>query len=132
MMVLAIPVGFILGRLTSWCIKARRLLPAKTLSDAELPRITLNGFHSDGAFMCFRTPLVFTPTRSECGEYLEIEDPQYSMLAYAKDIPSLQRELEEDFEMMWQVYVVDHEERELTPKAARLRQTLIDSTEPFP
>jgi hypothetical protein len=87
--------------------------------------IKVSEFKSAGQVYRFKSPIVFFPTWNETRDYLVIDNPLYSLYVYAKSRVKLYEELQTTFEMLWEVYAME-DENNLTPKAARLRQKLLE------
>jgi hypothetical protein len=88
-----------------------------------LDPIRLDKVSFQGRVLYFRTPLILQPKWDETKDYLEVENEDYSLFVYAPNRYLLEKELAEEFVMLWEVYVMD-DGKKLTPRAQRLKQTL--------
>ena len=91
----------------------------------EASSITLNILKLPEKTLRFLPPLVLYP-KKDSGGYLVVEDEDYELCVFAKDIKALEKELTSEFALMWKVYVSD-EGREMTARAEKLRQTLLNN-----
>ena len=105
-------------------ISAAQSLIAGKYEHSTTP-IEVSEFKSAGRVYHFRSPIVLFPRWNETRDYLVIDNPSYSLYVYAKDRIKLREELQSAFEMLWEVYAME-DEKNLTPKAARLRQKLLE------
>ena len=95
-------------------------------STNELKPITLSSVELDGLKLNFSTPLTFYPQKDESGKYLTASDDDYSLFVFARDREELEKELNDEFVLMWKAYVAEDDVK-LTPGAAKLRQILMNN-----
>ena len=92
----------------------------------ELEPITLSSVELDGLKLSFSTPLTFYPQNDESGKYLTVEDDDFALFVFAQDRKELEKELNDEFVLMWKAYVTE-EDVKLTQGATKLRQILKDN-----
>jgi hypothetical protein len=122
-------IGIGIGTFIYSLPKKRRVRNMKFNHHNNLKPIIVNGFCSRGIKLSFKSPVEFAPSRNRDGDLWVIDEPKYSLHVFAATRELLKKEIEQAFEMMWQVFVVEGD-RKLTPKAANLRRVLREEIVP--